>query len=201
RLGAIPGVAGAVFRVAGEMQPWAVARAALAQCRASGLRVSLHVRLSRGNPGSSQADEHWVTSRAAQALFAAAAHDDLHAYLDTFADVDRGYFMRQGVVDRLYNPRPASHALRNLGGALVRGLDSDAPARYAAAGDESAMALVDSRGRRYDLMLDPHAQPAGEGAGCVIDLRSGERVRGERTSGGGFNPPLPHGPCLWIANA
>ncbi|MGI9334045.1 MAG: metallophosphoesterase family protein, partial [Gammaproteobacteria bacterium] len=132
RLGAIPGVAGAVFRVAGEMQPWAVARAAFAQCRASGLRASLHVRLSRGNPGSSQADEHWVTSRAAQALFAAAAHDDMHAYLDTFADVDRGYFMRQGVVDRLYNPRPASHVLRNLGGALVRGLDSGAPARYAA---------------------------------------------------------------------
>ena len=34
--------------------------------------------------------------------------------LDTFMDIDRGYFARHGLVDRRNNPRPAATVLRRL---------------------------------------------------------------------------------------
>jgi Icc-related predicted phosphoesterase len=155
---AIPGIAGIVFRVAGETPPAQAAEDALAAVASHGLKVSLHIRMSVGSPGAKQADEGWVAARAAEALAAAQANPDAHVFCDTFADVDRGYFARQGVVDRLYNPRPAFHVLRHLTGAL------------AAAGDGAwrlgTGAAVVSGG-------------APEGPGTVIDLATGERRPGD----------------------
>ena len=39
-------------------------------------------------------------------------------FVDTFADIDRGYFVRNGLVDRRYNPRLGSHVVKNLHSAL-----------------------------------------------------------------------------------
>jgi 3',5'-cyclic AMP phosphodiesterase CpdA len=203
QLGALSGVAGVVFRVAGETSPWSTAREAAALCRAHGLRASLHVRMSLGNPGSQQADAHWVANRAAQALFAAAAHDDVHAYLDAFADIDRGYFARQGVVDRLYNPRPGFHALRNLNAVLAGGPSDQAPVHYGVAGDAGAMALRDAHGREYWLIDDITAPATASQAttGCVVDLLSGERTPSTIDADGAFTPPLRSAPSLWIPDA
>ncbi|MEH6627735.1 MAG: hypothetical protein V7739_14920 [Motiliproteus sp.] len=39
---------------------------------------------------------------------------NVDVFVDTFADNDRGYFVKNGVVDRRYNPRIGSQVVRNL---------------------------------------------------------------------------------------
>ncbi len=172
-LGATAGVDGVVFRVAGEMSPWASAAEIGPLVETHGLQASLHVRMSIGSPGSQQGDETWVAGRALEALAATAGNRSLYAYLDAFADIDRGYFARQGVVDRLYNPRPAFHALKHMTAAL---LDSVASGEFRA-GDDS-LTLLDESGRRHVLVLDDKSSQAlaSAGGGQLISLCSGERV-------------------------
>ena len=50
----------------------------------------------------------------AEAAIAKAAYPDVPMTLDTFMDIDRGYFARHGLVDRRNNPRPAATVLRRL---------------------------------------------------------------------------------------
>jgi len=147
--------------------------------------------MSIGSPGSEQGDEAWVAARALEALAAAAGNRSVYAYLDAFSDIDRGYFVRQGVVDRLYNPRPAFHALKHLTAGL---LDSVADGEFQA--DDESLTLRDGAGRRHVLVLDENASRTLEtaGAGRLIDLRSGER----RALSAPLESPTP--PYLWIAD-
>lgn len=171
----IAGVAGLVFRVAGETAPGQATAQVLAALAPHGLKASLHIRMSIGSPGAKQADQTWVAMRVAEALAAAHAHENAYVYCDTFADVDRGYFAREGVVDRLYNPRPAFHVLRNLTGAL------------AAAEDGS-----------WEVRTGDGAVISGDtgGSGTAIDLVTGERRPGQ--SGGAA---MDGGPMAWIARS
>ncbi len=173
RAAAIPGVKGIVFRVAGETPPAEAAAAAVAAASPHGLKVSLHIRMSIGSPGAAQADEPWVAARAAEALAAAHANADAHVYCDTFSDVDRGYFARQGVVDRLYNPRPAFHVLRHLTGAL-------------AAAGTGAWAV---KAGAATVTGGPTA-----GAGTLVDL-----VTGQLQPGGADALAKASGMAAWIA--
>ena len=54
----------------------------------------------------------------AAALFSAVLYEDVCVFADTFADVDRSYFRRAGVVDRRYNPKLGSRVIRHLYAAL-----------------------------------------------------------------------------------
>ena len=172
---AIDGITGLVFRVAGETPPGEAAAGALAAVKDHGLKASLHIRMSIGSPGAGQADDDWVAARAAQALATAQSAEGLHVFCDTFSDVDRGYFPRQGVVDRLYNPRRGFHVLRHLTGALMQAGD----AGWAlAAGDGGAVSGEAS------------------GDGTIIDLTTGERRPGARDA---LN--AGDGPAIWIAGA
>lgn len=114
QVAALPGVDGLIFRVEGDTLPGVAAEQALAVCRPKGMAVSLHMRMMKGKPGDTQDDEEWTASRAGESVAASTEHDDVHVYLDTFADVDRGYYRRLGVVDRFYNPRAAFHAIKEV---------------------------------------------------------------------------------------
>lgn len=114
QIAALPGVDGLVFRVEGNTEPSLAAEQALAACQKAGTTASLHIRMMKGKPGDTQDDEAWTATRAAESIAVTVAHSDLHVYLDTFADVDRGYYRRLGIVDRFYNPRPAFHAIKDM---------------------------------------------------------------------------------------
>ena len=195
-LAAVPGVAGVVFRVAGEHSPWATAREAAAVCAGHDLIASLHVRMSLGNPGARQGDADWVAHRAAEALVAAAAHPTVRTWLDAFADIDRGYFARQGVLDRLYNPRPAFHVIRHLNAALAAGAGDASAGGYAAADTGDGIILRAPDGSHHQLLLDGGAR-AGSGAGRLLDLLAGTVVDATCDEHGALAPPRPVGPCLW----
>jgi len=176
RLSGLDGVHGVVFRVDGRTSPWQAAREAVALCREGDLKASLHIRMTRGNPGDVQGDDAWAAHRIAEALAAAAAHGDVHVYPDTFADVDRGYFRRHGVVDRFFNPRPACHVVRHLNAALATGLG--ARNKMVPVADERCVAFGDADGRRYRLLAGdglPELDGRSE-KDTLIDLLSGERL-------------------------
>jgi len=169
----LPGVTGVIFRVAGETSPLQAAKDAMAVCRPLGLKASLHIRMSLGSPGAVQADDNWIAHRAGEALAAAHADADVHAYSDTFADVDRGYFTRCGVVDRLYNPRSGFHILRHLNAALAAAGSGDWKFRN---GDRET------------------GSSTADGDGHLVNLKTGER----RTGDAG-DLSQADSPAIWIA--
>ncbi len=196
----LDGVEGVVFRVDGTLSPWRAAREAAAVCRGNGLKSSLHIRMTLGKPGAVQSDDDWVAKRIAESLAAAAAYRDIHVYPDTFADVDRGYFRRHGVVDRFYNPRKAFHVVRSLNGALAGGFGARSDAAYTPMDDGAHVCLTDVEDRRYHLMF-PDGLQARDGpseTGLIVDLLSGERSHATRMTDGHFEPPLPSHHCLWM---
>jgi len=83
------------------------------------VNAEIYVRLASENPAVSENDDQANTNRIAETVSIALALGDMDIFLDTFADFDRGYFPRTGIVDRRYNPRMASYVFRHLQSALV----------------------------------------------------------------------------------
>lgn len=83
-----------------------------------GVKASVHLRMCGSNPAEAQEDDDWVSSRLAEAILTAATLDNVAVYADTFVDNDRGYFVRNGVLDRLCNPRLGFHVVHNTLGLL-----------------------------------------------------------------------------------
>jgi len=105
---------GIVFRVARETCPSAFAQNAQALVERLDVDASLYIRASADSPAQSFADDVANARRVAQAVVAANQYPRVQVTLDTFADADRGYFCRTGVVDRRYNPRIGSRVLTGL---------------------------------------------------------------------------------------
>ncbi|MBK7659934.1 MAG: metallophosphoesterase [Betaproteobacteria bacterium] len=114
---------GGVFRVSRGQRPWHKIGKLAAASSAAGTRDEAYVRLAADNPAEAQDDDLANANRVAETLFTAHACVGIGVWLDTFCDVDRGYFPRTGLVDRRYNPRLAGKVCRNLNSALSGGLD------------------------------------------------------------------------------
>ena len=196
-------IQGVVFRVDGEISPWSAAREIAALCRRLRIKASLHIRMTLGKPGEVQSDDDWVANRVAEALSAAAAFGDLHLYPDTFADVDRGYFRRHGVVDRFYNPHQAFHVVRHLNAALAAGFSDGADGVFTPSEVDRPIMLFDKNRRRYHLIPGDCLFDVDGSATKIemIDLISGERVDASQSVGEDGAPPQPAAISLWISDA
>ncbi|HJN77811.1 MAG TPA: metallophosphoesterase [Myxococcota bacterium] len=95
-----------VLRVPPDRRPWE----ALAEARPGVVRL----QLPRAGEGVAFTDDRAVALRVAEAAISAWAHPHLAVFLDTLVDHDRGYYPRNGLLDRRCNPRPALFALRHL---------------------------------------------------------------------------------------
>ena len=115
---------GFVFRLRrrGEprITPWSAVREISEMGKAWGMRHQIHVLFSGNLTSDRLVDDLSTANRVAESAFAAAVAGDVDLYFDTFEDVDRGYFVRHGLVDRRYNPRLAARVLRRLHAALAR---------------------------------------------------------------------------------
>ncbi len=109
---------GFVFRLTLEMSPWATAVTASKIATDLGVAASVHLRMCGANPALEMANDHLSVTRIAEAMAAAAAFDNVTVYAVTFVDIDRGYFPRIGVLDRMFNPRPGFHVVRHMNAAL-----------------------------------------------------------------------------------
>jgi len=146
---------GVVFRVPRDRDPRSELAAIARLAAHLGTRDEAMVRLAGDNPAIALMDELDAANRVAATLFAAHSMPGVGVWLDTFADVDRGYFPRAGLVDRRFNPRMAGRVCRNL---------------------NSAMASVVTDAGTWDLVLPPAECPSG--ARRWIDLASGSMGEG-----------------------
>lgn len=113
QLARLPACDGVVVRVSPEVEPWqGVAAAAEA---VQGPAAVAQVMLPRHGEGTAFVDDLAVARRVAQAMLAAVAWPQVQVQLDGFVDHDRGYYPRNGLIDRRGDPRPAWHVLRHLG--------------------------------------------------------------------------------------
>lgn len=99
---------GAVVRVPAEVWPLDAA---------PGGAMAL-IELPRLSESARMVDDAWVAARACEALLA--AQGPRAVFLDGFVDHDRGYFPRNGLIDRRFGPRPAHRCLVNLNRLLPR---------------------------------------------------------------------------------
>lgn len=133
--------------------------------------VKLADRLAAAN-----VDDYAIACAASEAFIAGRSGDAVHYAFDTFMDVDRGYFPRNGFIDRRYDPRPAARALAALNAALP----ADGVARIARVETSSALRVtrIGLAGRDYALAAGRSGQIASwlaglERHGAVADLLAG----------------------------
>ena len=107
-------VDGFVFRVPREQCPRIYAEQASEIVSGLGLMASLYIRTSGSSPAETFDDDVSNAKRIAVSVVAANQLPNVEVILDTFADSDRGYFARNGLVDRRYNPRLTSRVVSNL---------------------------------------------------------------------------------------
>ncbi len=115
---------GLVFRIWRKGQPrvapWPAIREISAMGRAWDMHHQAHVLFSGNLTADRLEDDLSTANRVAEATLASWVAGNVDVTFDTFEDVDRGYFVRHGLVDRLYNPRLAARVLRHLQAALAQ---------------------------------------------------------------------------------
>lgn len=114
---------GVLYRIPRDDSPWSAFARIAQTARSLGTRDCAYVRLAAENPARFPREERGDARRVAEALFASHAMPDVGAWLDTLADVDRGYFPRLGLVDRRFNPRLAGRVCRHLNSLLGSAID------------------------------------------------------------------------------
>ena len=148
---------------------------------ALGIPVSVHLRLAGFNPAKPVCDDAWTARRTAEALFCSAGKG-VTTFADTLTDIDRGYFVRNGVLDQVCNPRLAAHVIGNLAAALHEGTgeidptgEKDAHGRwlFATQGNATiALFLPAESSVGSPLAVPPGIFPDPQQA-RIIDLESG----------------------------
>ena len=73
---------------------------------------TVQIEMPRGKEGERFDDDQAISTRIAAALHGAQRYPNLRLVLDTFIDLDRGYYARNGILDGRFRPRPAWHHLR-----------------------------------------------------------------------------------------
>ena len=177
---------GVVFRVDRSVSAWSGIREAQEFAAAQGNRAIVNVRFAADDMRGGQMDDLATACRAAEATAAALAADRLTVFLDTLVDQDRGYFMRNGLIDRLFNPRLAARMVRHIHGVLKAvGGEMTALDIAEAAGGRVAMLHGAEDQLRLFLLLPEgdmdvgavvgrHACYADSGAGNWVNLETGE---------------------------
>lgn len=107
----LPGVKGAVFRMSNQM-PVNILPEIDKAASERGLKASVHMRTAGDNPAEGHDDHDQTCARVADALKIAPGLPATRMFLDTLADNDRGYFPRQGAIDRAGNPNSLFEVIR-----------------------------------------------------------------------------------------
>ena len=172
-------IGGIVFGIARDEQVASAILSARATIDGTGVTASAHLPFASGHarPDGEMTD----LNRLAEAVAAAVALPEVDVFVDNFTEIDRGYFFRRGLVDRLYNPGKGSHVVRHLHAAL--GPRCTLGAQHAVAGwrtialdlsgTSAALILPDSEMSIDRLPGDVHGGDR-DGNGQRIDLVSGE---------------------------
>ena len=137
---------------------------------ASGCSMDLHLRIAANNPATNVRDDDAIL-RAAVELFACAlAFPKVTMMFDPFMDLDRGYFVRHGLIDRRCNSRAAGLAVEALSAYLGGGTSVERPYKLNASLAGTARVLELSRDQVLARIVLPLA---GQGFALGEGLRAG----------------------------
>jgi len=112
-------ISGFVIRLAWQDSPWQLCAELERLAESLKVQFSVQLRLAGENPAEQNCDDEAIARRIASAQLAALASANISVFVDAFADNDRGYFVKHGLVDRRYNPRLACRVVRHLYGSLA----------------------------------------------------------------------------------
>jgi hypothetical protein len=187
-------VDGVVVRIVRQRSPWDDVPAALECTKELEIRLAFQVRLAGDNPAELLTDDLDTANRVGETIVVGLAYPEIDIVFDTFDDIDRGYFSRNGLVDRRSNPHPAGWVYRNLHSAL-----KDMPKLKLGQRKQSTVGAVchfEAGSRRCALIL-PATQSTpvasifdGDGEDDWIDLVTGVRSRAANGIRGN--------PVLWL---
>ncbi len=82
-------------------------------CESQGISASVNIKLAKENPALGNFDDRAIGERIIAAMNIANASTHLNLQLDTYADIDRGYAPRNGLLDRHFNLRPSAVSIKN----------------------------------------------------------------------------------------
>ncbi|MEM6761082.1 MAG: metallophosphoesterase [Pseudomonadota bacterium] len=109
----LTGVAGVIFRLSNTMPVRDTLRQIDDAVADRALRASVHMRIAGDNPAEPHTDHAHTCARVEEAMHALPELNHTRIFLDTLADNDRGYFPRQGAIDRACNPNPLFEVIRS----------------------------------------------------------------------------------------
>lgn len=185
-IGAQDLVDGVVFRVDRSMSAWSGIQTAQDFAATQDKRAIVNIRFAADEMTGGQTDDLATANRTAEATAAALTADRLTVFLDTLVDQDRGYFMRNGLIDRMFNPRLATWMVRNLHAVLkVVGGEMTALDIGETSGGRVAMLQGAEEHLRLFLLLPEdeldvgaavgaHACYSDSGAGNWVNLKTGD---------------------------
>ncbi len=174
------------FRIEPNVKPWAGVLSVCEFAAQQRIRAIAHVNMPRATEGRAGVDDRAGANLVAETCCVALAAAEVHIFLDTFVDHDRGYYPRHGLVDRRFNPRPAAYVLQHLNRLVgdhhdhVKMSRVDALAGVRAFTFESrqrrGLAIVaDGESARGEFTLSWAAVPSGKrGSAQWVDLCTGE---------------------------
>lgn len=121
-----------------------------------GVSVNVGVKLA-DRLAAANSDDTAIAALVAEACLAARTTNAVSYSFDTYMDVDRGYFPRNGLIDRRYDPRPAGLALAALN-ALFEGRETGSGSIERIAGEAGArLSRYRAGGQTYELAYGPAA--------------------------------------------
>ena len=156
-------VDGYVMRVGMDADLPAFARELDAWGDARGLAMDLHLRIAANNPAANIRDDAAILRAVVELYAAALAHPRVTMIADPFMDIDRGYFVRHGLIDRRCNLRPAGMAVEALTAYLGDAAGAGVAVSFDVADVDGARVL----GLRRPDRLARIVLPAGDAAVTV----------------------------------
>ncbi|MDE0208578.1 MAG: hypothetical protein OXJ64_01700, partial [Boseongicola sp.] len=153
------------------------------------------------NPAAHRRNDLDNVHHIAEGMFTAAGRDEVELFIDTFMDLDRGHGVRNGVIDRLCNPRPAMSVVRNLCAIMApvrgrscqvnRGMFNDGRWVSRRQGDETLL-LILANSPSKDFVLNGPIPGFMDGCWETVNLVTGT-VRPVETRGGNGGGMLDFG--------
>ena len=177
---------GVVVRIDREIDLLAIAPGLAQFAERTGLAVLGAIKLTDASIARCRDDDVDTARLAAEALLAARLSPRVRYVFDTFMDVDRGYFPRNGFIDRMFNPRPALRAYAAM--AHLLGRDNSVTVEPAVREGTAQRVRFCVSGAPHFLVSGMDRASAGAlareaGAGEVLDLCTGEFTAPEAGSG------------------
>ena len=78
----------------------------------------IHLKMPRQSEGAAFEDDQTIANMVAESIVSVHGLSNVSLFLDTFVHHDRGYYPRNGLIDRRYNPQLPYYVTRHLNWAL-----------------------------------------------------------------------------------